>query len=427
MSTFFLNNRPVMKNPFTGPLADAGSDTMKTIKTVPFRGTPWGARLVPFLGAVLLAVGFARAQGFDVGSNGSGGDVVISTNTTMDLPPDGRIHVRSLTVNSGVTLQFRKNTNNTPVVILAQSSIVVDGTISVNGFDRSNLAGGEGGPGGFGGGNPGFGPEFPPGHGYGPGGGLAGVNSCSSGDGIASGGSFGTRGFSSPSGVYGDALLLSLVGGSGGGGAGGTLEGGGGGGGAILLAANQRITIRGTVQALGGFGGACNNAGSGGAIRLVSFRVEGTGVLDCRAGATPNRGLGNTDTGFGRIRIDTLERSGLTFSAIRGVFVAGSNLISLPPAVPSLAVIKAAGKDVPQDSGTVTFILPFDSDPAQTIKVRASGFGRVVPILVTLTPDSGSPIRITSQIDNTAPTPAEVEVPVTLPTNTRVTVHVWTE
>lgn len=400
---------------------------MKTVKTVPFRGTPWGARFVPFLGAVLIAVGLVRAQGFDVGSNGSLGDLVISANTTMDLPPDGRIHVRSLTVNSGVTLQFRKNTNNTPVFILAQSNIVVDGIIAVNGFDRRNLAGGEGGPGGFGGGNPGFGSEFPPGHGFGPGGGRGGVNSCSTGESICSGGSFGTLGFNSSTGRYGDSLLLSMVGGSGGGGgSGSTLQGGGGGGGAILLAANQRITIRGAVQARGGFGGACNNAGSGGAIRLVSLRVEGTGSLDCRSGATDGRSLGTSGNGAGRVRIDTLEPSGLTFSEIHGVFTAGSNLISLPPTVPSLAVVKAAGKDVPQDGGPVTFILGFDSDPAQTIRVRASGFGRVVPILVTLTPDSGTPIRITSQMDNTAPAPAEVEVPVTLPTNTRVTVHVWT-
>ena len=64
-----------------------------------------------------------HAQGFDAGSNGSLGDVVIDANTTLPLPPDGKLHYKSLTVNSGVTLSFTRNSRNTPVFILSQGDV----------------------------------------------------------------------------------------------------------------------------------------------------------------------------------------------------------------------------------------------------------------------------------------------------------------
>lgn len=416
-----------MPTQMSGAMPAPTNANMKTLPPTPAWLARMGGRTATILIAVLCTTGLATAQGFDVGSTGEQGDLVINANTTLDLPPDGRIHVRNLTVNAGVTLQFRKNLRNTPVFILAQSNIVVNGVISVNGGNRGTLTGGIGGPGGFDGGKPGFGSEFAPGHGYGPGAGRAGVNSCNDAIGVAAGGSFGNLGFGSTNGVYGDSLLLTLIGGSGGGGgAGSSLEGGGGGGGAILLAANNRITINGTVSALGGFGGACNNPGSGGAIRLVAFRVEGTGTLDCRSGPSAGRGPGSGDRGFGRIRVDTLERSGLTFGGLFGIFTAGSNLISIPPNVPTLETIEAAGNPVAQGGGPVVFVLPFNSSPNQSVRVQARDFGRRVPILVTLTPDSGTPIQVAAEINNETENPASTSIPFTLPTNTRVTVHAWT-
>lgn len=380
--------------------------------------------LAMFVTAISLA-GALHGQSFDAGSDGSLGDVVITTNTTLNLPDDGKLHFKNLTVNSGVTLDFSRNPRNTSVFILSQSNVVVNGTIRVNGGDRSANTGGLGGPGAFDGGKPGFGAEVPPGFGYGPGGGSFGnfgVGVCNVA-GLPPAGSYGTLGFGATNGVYGNALLIPLVGGSGGGGGQGRDAGGGGGGGAVLIAANTGIAIIGTVSARGGNGGTCDAAGSGGAIRLVSFKVEGAGTLDTTGGSTPNRGNGTG--GAGRVRIDTVIRTGVSFS-ISGVSSIGGNLLVFPPTVPTLTVTEAAGNIIPNGSGPVVFTLPFGSTANRTIKIQARNFARNVPIRVTLTPDSGEIRTFDAQVDNTTVNPAVVEVPVTVPVNTLVTVHCWT-
>ena len=386
----------------------------------------WTARrpasAIVFL-TVLGLAGRLHGQSFDAGSNGTLGDVIITTNTTLNLPDDGKLHFKNLTVNSGVTLSFNRNARNTPVFILSQSNVVVDGTINVDGGDRSANTGGLGGPGGFDGGKPGFGAEVPPGFGYGPGGGVAGNNSGCGGTDRPQNGSYGTLGFSATNGIYGNTLLIPLVGGSGGGGGQGSATGGGGGGGAVLIAANTRIAIGGTVSARGALGGACDNAGSGGAIRLVSFRVEGSGTLTTQGGNTPNRGFGTG--GDGRVRVDTVIRTGLNFT-ISGVSTIGGNLLVFPTTVPTLNVTEAAGNTIPNGSGPIVFTLPFGSSTNRTIKIQARDFARNVPIRVTLTPDSGDKRTFDAQVDNTTVNPAVVDVPVTVPVNTLVTVHCWT-
>lgn len=385
-----------------------------------------GSRLFRTLSALVCATGLIHAQGFNVGSDGSLGDVVIDTNTILDLPPDGKLQVRSLTVNAGVTLQFNRNVRNTPVFILSQSNVVIRGTIDVSGGGPTPHSGGRGGHGGFDGGKPGNGPELPPGFGYGPGGGRSGNSACS-GAASSAGGSYAGFGREASTGIYGDKFLLTMVGGSGGGGSSdSTGHGGGGGGGAILIAANTRIEVTGAIVARGGFGGACNNGGSGGAIRLVAFRVFGNGSLNASGGGSSGTGFFGAAGGAGRIRVDTIERDSLNFSAPGSSFTAGGNLIALPPVSPTLATIEAAGTVVPEGSAPPTLILPFGSSPERTIKVQARNFGRNVPIVVTLTPDSGAPITVQAEIDNTSVNPAVVEVPVTLPVNTLVTVHAWT-
>src|SRR4030095_2297643 len=207
------------------------STKSKIMKTQTLRSFPSARRAA--LGTIFItALGLAgslNGQSFDAGSDGHLGDVVITNNTTLDLPPDGKLHFRNLTVNSGVTLSFNRNVRNTPVFILSQSNVIVHGTINVDGNTRTLNTGGLGGPGGFDGGKPGFGPEVPSGFGYGPGGGLSGsqpVGVCSV-PGIPPAGSYGTLGFGATNGVYGNTLLIPLVGGSGGGGGQGSNAGGG--------------------------------------------------------------------------------------------------------------------------------------------------------------------------------------------------------
>lgn len=367
--------------------------------------------------AAMIAVSSSLlAQNFDAGSNGSLGDVIITNNTVADLPDDGILQFKSLTIESGVTLSFKPNARNTPVHILSQGDVVVNGTINLNGNRPAVNTGGLGGPGGFDGGKPGFGAEVPPGDGYGPGGGQAGpVDNCGT-ENTPRGGSFGTLGFAATNGTYGSTLLIPIVGGSGGGGTQGSNNGGGGGGGAILIASNTRIAINGAITATGATGGSCNSGGSGGAIRLVAFKVEGAGILNVDGG---QRG------GQGRVRVDTVIRDSVRFN-ITGVSSIGGNLLVFPPTVPALNLIEAADNPIPEGSGPVTFTLPFGSTTNRTVKIQASGFARNVPIRVTLTPDSGERRVFDAEVDNTTTNPAVVTVPVTVPVNTLVTVHCWT-
>lgn len=389
----------------------------KTMKT---KNQTAGTRALGLvLGALLLGPLSLGAQSFDVGSNGSLGDVVISENTTLDLPADGKLHYKSLTVDSGVRLNFKRNIRNTPVVILAQGDIVVNGIIDVNGGNGSNTRGGEPGPGGFGGGQPGFGTTSS-GDGYGPGGGSFGNNSCST-CATPQNGSFGSSGGDCRGGsTYGNTFLIPLIGGSGGGGMNGSPGvGGGGGAGAIQLASNTKVSVKGRIEATGGVnvptcvGG---GGGSGGAIRLVALRVEGNGLLDARS-----RGNG----GLGRIRVDTLERDGIAFN-FQGVSSVGGNLFSLPTSIPRLDTIEVAGTAFPEGSQPGTILLPFGSTPERTVKIQARDFGKVLPIRITLTPDTGPRVVVNAEVDNSTVNPAVVEVPVTFPVNSKVTVHCWT-
>lgn len=373
------------------------------------------------LGTLLAAALPALSQSFDVGSNGSLGDVVIDQNTTLDLPADGKLHYRSLTVNAGVRLNFRRNVRNTPVFILAQNEIVVNGTIDVNGSAGTANDGGAPGPGGFGGGKPGF-STTAAGDGYGPGGGRAGEDQCN-GFTFPGGGAYGTRPSSHTraGSIHGNSVLLPLMGGSGGGGMNGSPGlGGGGGGGAILLAANSRVRVAGTVESRGGGRNhGCNGGGgSGGAIRLVALRVEGNGLLDVRC-INPDAG------GQGRIRVDTLERDGVSFN-FQGVSSVGGNLLALPPTIPRLDTVEVAGTAFPEGSAPGIILLPFGSTANRTVKIQARDFGKVVPLRVTLTPDAGSRVVVDAEVDNTSVNPAVVEVPVTFPINSKVTVHAWT-
>jgi hypothetical protein len=370
------------------------------------------------LAGTLLAAcaGRLEAQTFDVGSDGSLGDVVISETTTIDLPADGKLHYKSLTVNAGTEMRFNRNVRNTPVFILSQGDVVMNGVIRVNGAFGSGNDGGAPGPGGFGGGKPGFGTTSP-GFGYGPGGGTFGNNSFCACASDASGGAFGVAGHRNGK-TYGNTFLIPLIGGSGGGGTFGSPgSGGGGGGGAIQIASNTRISVAGTIDATGGDNrGSSVNGGSGGAIRLVALKVEGGGHLNATGG---NGG------GAGRLRVDTLDRTGIRFT-FSGNSSVGGNLFSLPTVLPRLETIEVAGNVVPEGGVPQTFLLPFGSTPERTVKIQARDFGKVVPIRITLTPDTGSPVIVDAEVDNSVNNPATVEVPVTFPVNSKVTVHCWT-
>ena len=105
------------------------------------------------------------AQGFSSGSDGSYGAINITSNTTLALPSNGIFNCTTITVAQGAILTFTKDALKTPVYLLATSNVSISGTIDVSGKQGNGVAGGDSGPGGFPGGNPGSVSE-PPGPGY---------------------------------------------------------------------------------------------------------------------------------------------------------------------------------------------------------------------------------------------------------------------
>jgi hypothetical protein len=364
----------------------------------------------------------ALAQGFASGSNGSYGPINVTATTVLDVPPDGIFHCTSITIASSRVLSFRRNALNTPVYLLATGDVKIDGTIDVSGKQGSNVAGGEGGPGGFDGGNPGS-VSTPPGAGYGPGAGSGGAAANNNSPGAAGAAAFATPANTASTNrgaTYGSALLIPIIGGSGGGGAAGTPGvGGGGGGGAIVIASNTRIDLSGAINANGeGNPAGLPSGGSGGAVRLIAPIIAGNGIV---------RVIGSHSGGNGRIRVDTLNRSSLNFNLVPpGVASLGSMMLVFPTPNPRLDIIEAAGTAVPLNSGPVFVQLPFGSSPNRVIKLQARDFNDVVPITVQLTPDNGTPIRYETQIDNRGNIPATTDVNVVLPVNVQVAVHAWT-
>lgn len=211
----------------------------------------------------VLAVSFllflplaSYGQGFSSGSTGADGPLDLSTTTCpsttfgcqIQLPESGIFNFTTVNIPTGKTLSFIPNLRNTPVVILAQGSVTIGGTIQISaGIDyvhRTALITAPG-PGGFAAGGP-----FQ--NGLGPGGGTS----------------------TDRHGKWvGSLSLVPIIGGSGG------YAGNGGGGGAIVIASSTSITVNGSVLAIGVACGVCNGGGSGGAIRLVANSVSVSGNL----------------------------------------------------------------------------------------------------------------------------------------------------
>lgn len=389
---------------------------------------------------------------FDSGSSGAYGPMNITTNTILNLPADGIFHCTTITVASGATLRFNRNSNNTPVYLLATGDVSIAGTIDVSGGNAptNTHIGGIGGPGGFDGGWPGDNLVFP-GYGYGPGGGRGGAKSLGTtrGEpGTAGAGAYASAaiGIYSQSGMpfgyistnkgtpYGSELLVPLAGGSGGGGTEGSPGmGGGGGGGAALVASNSRIDVSGTIRAAGGegltydadfFGSTIRqhpNAGSGGAIRLVAPSIAGGGNLSA-TGPTAENPVFN----HGRVRIDTLDRRYLNLLVV-GNRSDGSFLGVFPNPPQRLDILNVAGTNIVEGSGPVTIQLPDNSPTNQTVTVQARGFAASIPIQVAVTPQSGSRTIYPAFIDNVGNNPTNVTVPVIIPPNTIATIEVWTK
>lgn len=352
---------------------------------------------------------------FSSGSTGVDGALNVTSNMTLNLPPNGIFNFTTISVSNGATLTFNRNPLNTPVYMLATGDVNISGIIDVGGKNRNGIAPGTGGPGGFDGGFAAL-QGFPDGDGQGPGGGRPALNF---GAAFASAGGSGAN-----TNVYGNTLLSPLVGGSGG--AGGFavgFRGGGGGGGAILVGSSTRVTINST-GLINSQGGSGQGGGSGGAIRLVAPVVDGSGRLDVNAG----RGelTGNYTGSPGRTRIDSIDRFAHGNLTLSGKATRGSQMFVFPPGNRRLDIIHAAGREIPEGTNApVTVNLPVGASTNQIVRIQARGFTNDIPIRVRITPENAPSATFDGVITNTG-NPSVGEVTVSLPVDTVCYLHVWT-
>jgi hypothetical protein len=365
---------------------------------------------ITYLTPALAALLALPAWGFNSGSTGADGAFNPTVDTRLQLPPSGVFNFTTVNIPAGVSVTFKKNATNTPVVVLATGDVTIAGYIFLDGTSSTDVgAGGNGnigddgipgvgGPGGFDGGRGGAPGSGRGGDGLGPGAGggapsVATTGCCYYGGGAgfgSAGGSYGAP-YGAAGATYGSSLLLPLVGGSGGGGGQGgdsfAGAGGGGGGGAILIAASGTINLTGLIHAYGAYSGtpagvgvgAVGGCGSGGAIRLVATTISGNGEIG--AGSYCPMGLGG---GNGRVRLEaenfpwtSATTPAFTFSAPGPLFVAG---------LPSLRITSVGGNAVPDvPTGDVDVVLPTDAPNPVTVQLATTGVpvGNTVSLKVT--------------------------------------------
>ena len=365
--------------------------------------------------ALLWLVPLAAHAQVNSGSNGSDGAFNPTTNIVINMAdhPNGIYHYTSVNIPSGVTVTFIPNANNTPVVWLVQSNVVISGSVDVSGqsggYFTDNGTPGLGGPGGFSGGSGGVGGNG----GQGPGGGSVGP--------VGEPAAFGTlptqyngssfHPYTNGSSIYGNNYLLPLIGGSGGGGGTNLPGGGGGGGGAFLIAASQPIQMNGSIVANGGRGAVnhcgfsfCDTSGggSGGAVRLVATSLAGSGYISVAGGA--DGGWGRRVGGQGRVRFDVL---GNGFGGqIVGVFTQGYQPIIIPTAGQGAQLTVTSVGGVPVSASpagilsTPDAVLSAQQNNPISVVVHCSNIPLNTQITVSVKPANGSAVSATG-LNNT--------------------------
>ena len=365
---------------------------------------------IPLVALTIMLMNPGAQAQVNTGSDGSDGALMVMASTNIDMTsrPSGIYQYSSVYITNGATVTFTPNADNTPVVWLVQSNVVISGTVNLSGASSTTVAGGVAGPGGYLGGSA----IAPAGQGPGGGGTLVFYNNSllliSSGD--ASYGTLGTNGCGAgtPGAIYGNSYLIPLLGGSGGGGitnSCGTGAGGGGGGGAILIAASGQIQLNGfnTINSKGGSGSTATcsgnsyrgGAGSGGAVRLVAATISGSGNINTASGD-----ICVSNGGQGRVRFDTIQNS-FSGTINNGVFSQGSQFVLIPAsgAGAQLYIATVAGVPVSSTPSGVlitpdVFISALQTNPIP-VQVQCASLPLNTPITVTVTPLSGTPVSVT--------------------------------
>lgn len=407
---------------------------------------------------------------YDSGSTGADGAFNPTVNTELQLPPSGVFNFTTVNIPTGVTVTFKKNTTNTPVVILASGNVTVAGTISVSATNAADVGAagdgnigddgvpGMGGAGGYDGGRGGAPNKGAGGAGLGPGGGGGGKVGGYGGYVLYYGG--GGAGFASAGetyapygqpeagkgGVsYGASQLLPLIGGSGGGGGTGGISfsgsGGGGGGGALLIASSGTVSVTGAIHAQGGRSGLSSGTGcggrggygSGGAIRIVATQISGNGNIYATGinGAEPyyNTGPdcavhpnyayhgGAGSTGRIRLEAETFTRTAASvpvhsFGTPSSAFVAG---------LPTLRITSVAGTAAPANpTGNADITLPSTTPNPVTVDFATTGVPTGNTVTLRVTPAYGDTITVVTPAITGSTAAGTASVSVALPSGPSV-------
>jgi len=378
------------------------------------------AAMFPVL-LLLGSVGIkAYGQGtFVSGSTGADGAFNPTSSQTIQLPESGIFNFTTVNIPTNVLITFEKNSRNTPVIILATGNINITGGIHIHGKSSYGVFGGDGGPGGFKGGDGGRTFEHPDGFpGEGPGGGIGGKRKedGSKTFGAVAGHRFGGIVDNNIVGgaSYGNNQLSVLIGGSGGGGQSASLtdygNGAAGGGGAILIASSTEIIFQGgfinaTSPSVGNVVG-----GSGGAIKLIANKISGP------AGIYINGGWGGS---VGYFRVESFDQTQFTPSYFD--YSQGLPGPVFLPNLPTLTITKVGGVNAPSNPAAAfranpDIIVPTSVSNPVTVNIQATNIpvGTVVQIMQTSDVNTRTIINSTPLAGTNASSTATATV--TLPT-----------
>jgi hypothetical protein len=160
-------------------------------------------------------------------------------------------------------------------------------------------------------------------------------------------------------------------------------------------------------------------------VRLLAFRVEGSGTIDVS---------GNSIGGWGRARVDLVDRSGfaVTFAGAPDEAVTVGAMTVARPEEPRIELTNLSGPGVNNTPISVgipqgapfEFLLPLNADRNNFVTVRPVGFQAAVNVRVAVIPDSG-PASFT--VSNPIPPLTTANVPVNIPPNIPVRIQAWTE
>lgn len=427
------------------------------------------------LAATLCLAGLtAPVLAYDSGSTGADGDFSPTVNTELQIPESGVFNFTTVNIPTGVTVTFKRNTSNTPVVMLASGNVTISGTLNLNGTNSTHVGAsgdgnlgddglpGLGGPGGYEGGRGGTAGKGSGGAGLGPGGGGGGkyfyysnyYNYYLGGGGGGFNGAGGDQPqFSSGGGwavgkggpAYGSSQLLPLIGGSGGGGGTGGLSfpgsGGGGGGGAILIASSGTVNVAGAITAYGGKSGSSSGSGcggrggygSGGAIRIVATTISGNGALaatvlnttappyyqspTCQSGSEQPYYGGAGAAGRIRLEAETFTRTAVSdpahsFGSPSSAFVAG---------LPTLRITSVAGVAAPANpTGDADITLPSTTPNPVTVEFATTGVPVGNTVSLRVTPAYGDATTVVSPAITGSTSAGVASVSATLPSGPSV-------